>query len=134
MLEINTSREGLVRTTNLVPVSNAHTAMFFVRKIQTPAGPPNVAVLFYWGDDPVTLYTNVFHVTFETNGSIRLNGPSQSGEYTLPDNGLYHVTYVRDGSTQKLYVNGVLRITVTNSTAAFPAPTHQYLSTDRFGS
>lgn len=132
MLEINTSREGLVRTTNLVPVGNAHTAMFFVRKIQTPAGPPNVTVLFYWGDDPVTLYTNVLHVTFETNGSIRLNGPSQSAEYTLPDNGLYHVAFVRNGTSQKLYVNGVERISVTNDISAFPAPTHQYLSTDTF--
>ncbi len=131
---LNTSLEGLIRTTNLIPKTSDMTVAFFVRYIATPG--TTLGTLWYWGDNPATTYNDYVFIGMNTSDEITLdvglNGSTSIETFALPDFGLYYIVYVRNGTTHELWVNGIKEISqvLDINIAGFTAPTHQYYGTD----
>jgi len=126
------SSEGLVRTTGIVAASSDYTLMgwFYVADI----APTNYQTFFYVGNDPAT-YTEGVWVGLQTLtglAQIFLNSTATTDlGSALAAPGWYHVTYVREGSDHRVYVNAIAQCAMVEDQSA-QTHTHLYAGTDTY--
>jgi len=125
--------EGLVRTTGIVPASNAYTILgwFYVSGIP----PTDFTTFFYVGNDPA-LYTEGVWIgqnptTGDLVGYLNAGGTDdvQAAGLTVP--GWYHLAYTRNGTAHTVYVNAVAYCALTQDQSA-QTHTHVLVGTDTF--
>lgn len=113
--EFLTASEGLVRTSGLVPLSSNYSA-FWRATVGTPA--PDFQTLAVWLDDFVTYTDYIWIGVGPTNRLILDIKGTVDNSYTIAA-GDHDFQYVRTGTLHEVYVDGILRATVTRDVSAF---------------
>jgi hypothetical protein len=132
------SPDALERTTNLVPFTSDYTMLLNYEATSPPNDPGDFPTVFYIGDNPQTLYSEVVWIGHEGTAVNRLSGftllGNVGGNQFVSDlqEEPHWVAYTRSGTTHRLYVDGVLFHTWTEDVSGYTAPTHMYLGTDTF--
>lgn len=129
---LTTDPAGIVRTSGLVPATSDQAFEFDMYFGSVPSVGQH-ATLFYYGDDPTTLYTDVIAAYWRNDGKIDFNVGVNTITVTpgSTTNKFHTIGYTREGATHKFYFDGKLWATDTLDISAWTA-THFYLGTDTF--
>lgn len=120
-----------VRTTSLIPASGDMTVMGWIN-LTAVAPSSQLGTIFYWGDNPATLYNDYVWIGFNENGQIYMDvgGNTGSGLPTASPIGCHHWAYTRSGNAHTFYIDGTSVQTIASLNVTGYSITHQYLGSD----